>query len=194
MKLEFSLASTNMRLRVHHSVAPVCVCQLQTIIITIEARVTSYFVRSFVRRLRRRRSHFNYQSINSRGNYSGFHCGTYLISLSLNRSHAQQSPNIYACACFVFGSLFPFFLLEWLAFWHSPKNKNQTLSQTSIPIPHGDEESKDGTRRKQGKSQCHELTHRNYMRIKCCWLRVCFFSYVRTFISKQKPAEIIQKN
>lgn len=90
----------------------VCVCQLQTIIITIDARSRHILLRSSSSSLSWSSFTFQLSSINSRGNYSGFPLWTYLISLSLNRSHAQQSRIfIYITwLVFLFGLLFLFFL------------------------------------------------------------------------------------
>lgn len=126
-KLVFSVAS---RLRVHSVVRSSVFANFkQSLSRSTRARVTSYFVHHHRRRRRRGlRSHFNYQSINSRGNYSGFPLWIYLISLSLNRSHAQQSRNIYIhnMACFSFW----FFLLPMtcIQFWHSPKHTHTHIT------------------------------------------------------------------
>lgn len=171
MKLEFSLASTNMRLRVHHSVAPSVFANFkQSLSRSKRASHLTSFIRSFVRR-RRRRSHFNYQSINSRGNYSRFHCGTYLISLSLNRSHAQQSPNIHALVLF---SVLSSILLEWLAFWHSPKNIHTHRLWAKLQFHTAMKKAKMAHEESKVKVSAMNL-HRDYMRIKCCADSVCFF-------------------
>lgn len=183
MKLEFSLASTNMRLRVHHSVAPSVFANFkQSLSRSKRASHLTWFIRSSVVV-----AHISIIKVS-------IHAAIILVSIVEHISSpfhsialTHNNPRISEHALVLFSVLFSILSSRMTCILtFTDRKKYQTLSQTSFPIPHDDEESKDGTRRKQGKSQCHELTWKLYAHKVLLTSWFFFLSYVRTSKSQQK--------
>lgn len=185
--LSLLLASTNMRLRVLYSV---CVCQLQTIIITIDARASH--LTPFVRWLVWSSLTFQlskYQFTQQLFWFSIVNISHLPFTQSLSRT---TIPNIYIWTClFLFSQFsFPFVLYQMTCIQHSDIHRIKTkpdLNRTSIL----QQWKKEGTRRKQGKSQ-----PRTYVKLyaQSVTLAVCFCarSYHELHI-ETKAQETIQE-